>query len=470
MARLVIYSSGAVNQTVELTGRNVRIGRAKENDVVLADPTQVVSRFHAELRYEDGHYILLDLNSANGTWVWDHRIQRVVLSSGTVVEIGSYRVALETDTEATTAPPVASVPPAVLDAPVVVPPPIVSAPPAAPARATPPARAGVPEDSLTTTPRVVIQPSAEAETTGADGGARPARTVWQSKRLMVAGVVLVGFALIAVGMAVGGRFSRREQTDEDSRPGQAPAAAARAELPTVSGPPAEPPVVLAATSAEKQEVAAPAVSAPRAAAKVPRPAPLPAPTPAAEARLDAVRVVPGLARRAGESQAEYTARADRVQALYGDARTALQAKDFASAVRLFERLETEQPGVLDVPAKLAESRGGLRASRRAAVEAAMAGGAAAERRGDFVEAQREYERAFEADPASGADEALGRVRARMKALGDDAFKRARTFDAFGRTEDAIAQYERAVQLLSSDDPNRKSAKQRLDVLRAGIIK
>jgi tetratricopeptide (TPR) repeat protein len=197
---------------------------------------------------------------------------------------------------------------------------------------------------------------------------------------------------------------------------------------------------------------------------------VPAQAPAAEARLDAVRVVPGLARGAAESQAEYVARAERLKALYGDARTALQAKDFAAAVRLFERLETEQPGLLDVAARLAEARDGLRASRRAAAEAAMAGGAAAEQRGDFVEAQREYERASEADPASGADEALGRVRARMKTLGDDAFKRARTFDALGRTEDAIAQYERAVQLLAPDDPNRKTAKQRLDVLRAGIIK
>jgi predicted component of type VI protein secretion system len=473
MARLVIYSSGAVNQTVELTGRTVRIGRAKENDVVLADATQVVSRFHAELRYEDGHYILLDLNSANGTWVWDHRIQRIVLSSGTVAEIGSYRVALETDTEATTAPPVAAVPRVVSDAPVVAPPPIVSAPPAAPARATPPARAGVADDSVSTAARVVTQPAAEASTTGVDRGGRSARIVWPSKRLTVAGIALLGFALIAVGIAVGWRFLTGERTDEGPRPGQAQAATAPAQPPAVSGPPAEPPVVPAATSAEKQDVVAPAVSAPPArpaAVKARRSAPLPAPAPVAEARLEAVRVVPGLARRAGESQTEYAARAGRVQALYGDARTALQAKDFASAVRLFERLETEQPGVLDVPARLAESRDGLRGARRAAVEAAMAGGAAAEQRGDFVEAQREYERASEADTASGADEALGRVRARMKALGDDAFKRARTFDALGRTEDAIAQYERAVQLLSPDDPNRKTAKQRLDVLRAGIIK
>ncbi len=105
MARLVIFSSGVVNHTVELTGQNVRIGRAEENDVVLADPDLVVSRFHAELRHEDGRYILLDLNSANGTWVFDHRIQRVVLDAGMVAEIGSYRLALETGAEATTAPP-----------------------------------------------------------------------------------------------------------------------------------------------------------------------------------------------------------------------------------------------------------------------------------------------------------------------------------------------------------------------------
>jgi ABC transport system ATP-binding/permease protein len=105
MARLVIFSSGAVNQTVELAGQGLRIGRAAENDVVLADPAQEVSRFHAELRCEDGRYLLLDLNSANGTWVWDHRIERVVFGPGTVAEIGSYRLVLETDAETTTVPP-----------------------------------------------------------------------------------------------------------------------------------------------------------------------------------------------------------------------------------------------------------------------------------------------------------------------------------------------------------------------------
>jgi tetratricopeptide (TPR) repeat protein len=308
-----------------------------------------------------------------------------------------------------------------------------------------------------------------------DRGGRPARIVWSSKRLAIAGIALLGFALVAVGIATGVGLLTGGRADDGTRPGPAPSAPAPAEPQAALSLPAEPPVVPVATSAEKQEVAAPAVSAAPAAAaprRAGRSAPPRAavPAPPAEARLDAVRVVPGVERRAGESGAEYAARAERLQALYGDAGTALQAKDFAAAVRLFERLETEQPGLLDVAARLVEARDGLRASRRAAAEAGMAGGAAAEQRGDFVEAQRAYERASEADPASGAEEALGRVRARMKALGDDAFKRARTFDALGRTEDAIAQYERAVQLLAPEDPNRKTAKQRLDVLRAGIIK
>lgn len=504
MARLVIYSSGAVNQTLELTGRNVRIGRAKENDVVLEDATQVVSRFHAELRYEDGRYILLDLNSANGTWVWDHRIQRMVLDSGTVAEIGSYRLAIETDTEATTAPPASrhSIPPRPTapqkavsgslvaslspDSPgqsppptsVPLPPPRVEPPPV-PAVAQAPHRVsapvGVADDSVSTAARVVIQPAAEASTTGVDRGGRSARNVWSSKRLAIAGIALLGFALAAVWIATGVGLLTGGRADDGTRRGPAPLAPAPAEPQAALSPPAEPPVVPVATSADKQEVAAPAVSAPPAAAalrRADRPAPPRAavPAPPAEARLDAVRVVPGVERRPGESRAEYAARAERLQALYGDAGTALQAKDFAAAVRLFERLETEQPGLLDVAARLVEARDGLRASRRAEAEAGMAGGAAAEQRGDFVEAQRAYERAYEADPASGAEEALGRVRARMKALGDDAFKRARTFDALGRTADAIAQYERAVQLLAPEDPNRKTAKQRLDVLRAGIIK
>ena len=49
--------------------RDLRVGRGEQNDVVLPDSDKAVSRFHAELRYENGVYILVDANSPNGIWV-----------------------------------------------------------------------------------------------------------------------------------------------------------------------------------------------------------------------------------------------------------------------------------------------------------------------------------------------------------------------------------------------------------------
>lgn len=501
MARLVIYSSGVVNQAVELTGRDVRIGRAQENDVVLADPAHVVSRFHAELRYEDGHYILLDLNSANGTWVFDHQIQRIVLDSGKVAEIGSYRLALETDTDATTAPPRSRLEgPATFDAPgwpvagtpdvsplpaapepalPVATLPVASVPPDAPARPVAPVPTSHPEDSVAPASRVPSQPAAGVAATGSGPDGRPIRRARQTRALVFAGVALAVLGVVAVVIIVGGEHLLTRPTEQDPRAGQGSGTPGPVEpSASAAAAPVEPPVVRVSVAADKQEVAVSAVSVPHVppSAAAPRAAagPVPrvesTPAPAAEAKLDAVRVVAGVPGRPGERESEYVVRTERLQALYGEARTALQAKDYTSAVQLFERLEREQPGLLDVSARLAESREGLRESKRAVAEAALAAAAAAEQRGDFVESQKEYERALDADPASGAGEGLRRVRAQMKTLGDAAFKRARTLDALSRTEDAIAQYEWAVQLLAPDDPNRKAARQRLDVLRAGIIK
>ncbi|MGW4380019.1 FHA domain-containing protein [Kitasatospora sp. NPDC004531] len=57
------------------------IGRMTGSDLRLGDAT--VSRRHAELRFEDGRWLLHDLGSANGTFVNDRR-----LAGGTVVRPG----------------------------------------------------------------------------------------------------------------------------------------------------------------------------------------------------------------------------------------------------------------------------------------------------------------------------------------------------------------------------------------------
>jgi pSer/pThr/pTyr-binding forkhead associated (FHA) protein len=50
-----------------LPDRTVTLGRSRDCDCVLAEPS--VSRRHAELRREDGHWLLRDLGSRNGTRV-----------------------------------------------------------------------------------------------------------------------------------------------------------------------------------------------------------------------------------------------------------------------------------------------------------------------------------------------------------------------------------------------------------------
>jgi hypothetical protein len=65
-----------------------RLGRALENDVVIPDAR--VSRFHAELRLEEGSFVLRDLGSTNGTWVADESIDEKRLRQGERISLGGF--------------------------------------------------------------------------------------------------------------------------------------------------------------------------------------------------------------------------------------------------------------------------------------------------------------------------------------------------------------------------------------------
>jgi len=66
------------------------IGRAPDCDHVLSDPT--ASRYHAELRCEDGAWILTDLRSRNGTYVNGRRAWRIVVEPGDELVLGGTRL------------------------------------------------------------------------------------------------------------------------------------------------------------------------------------------------------------------------------------------------------------------------------------------------------------------------------------------------------------------------------------------
>ena len=66
------------------------IGRSRSNNIHLAD--ERASRQHARIDLQWGTFVLIDLDSANGTFVNGQRIQRHVLRSGDEVRIGDTRL------------------------------------------------------------------------------------------------------------------------------------------------------------------------------------------------------------------------------------------------------------------------------------------------------------------------------------------------------------------------------------------
>ena len=84
----------------------LKIGRGQQNDIVLDDPDQVVSRFHAELRPDGGEYVLVDLNSQNGTWVNASGSIASRMRTGVPVAIGPYQLSSKRQPRQVTGAPV----------------------------------------------------------------------------------------------------------------------------------------------------------------------------------------------------------------------------------------------------------------------------------------------------------------------------------------------------------------------------
>jgi pSer/pThr/pTyr-binding forkhead associated (FHA) protein len=71
----------------ELLGTSATIGRDPMNDVVIADDTKV-SRSHAAIQFRDGRWLLVDLESRNGTLVNTRRIHRHPLRDRDRIQCG----------------------------------------------------------------------------------------------------------------------------------------------------------------------------------------------------------------------------------------------------------------------------------------------------------------------------------------------------------------------------------------------
>lgn len=96
VARLTIKATPSERQvgtSFELRGVEVLIGRSLDNTIVLND--QDVSRCHARIVHRDSGDVIVDTDSANGTWVNGERVRERPLRKGDTILLGSTVIVYE---------------------------------------------------------------------------------------------------------------------------------------------------------------------------------------------------------------------------------------------------------------------------------------------------------------------------------------------------------------------------------------
>jgi predicted component of type VI protein secretion system len=443
--RLVVFRGDAVESEVRLSGHALRIGRHERNDIVLDDAAQGVSRFHAEIRPEGGHYVIVDLNSRNGIYANGRRIHtQAVLELGVPVTIGAFELTLEDDAsgtfDAAGSPRTIATPPASRDG--------VTAKTKMPARSAP----------------------------------APSTAARRQTLLRSAGVAVI--VLICIGAFALVRY--------ETRPTAPPTSDAHPPPPVETSVPKPPPVDpnaalnaqdLAAaaeqmaagdyegalrdhvqpvlerdpenkTALEYKQQAEEAIAA--AAEKAARARATPKHAEPTEVET------PGIPRKPSEAWGDYTARVQQIQADLAAGKASLAKEDYVTALSRFRAVERDQPNYQNVEALLADAS----ARQQKAVDAAVTSGQQNEQAGKLLDARKWYERALEIDPSStGAREKRASVMSRLNTEATRLFNRA-TFAL--KAQDpaaAIRQFQQILDITLPGDEIREKAVKELEALK-----
>ena len=143
-ASFLVRSGGLMGRRLPVKTPVVNLGRADYNDIVLPDPS--ISTSHAKLQRREGVWMLVDLDSTNGTFVEGERVRgEAPLGPGAIVRLGDVQLLFEPADEKqgvlkgggtqVLRTPHSSAPPG---PPASAAPPSAPAPPASPARSAPP--------------------------------------------------------------------------------------------------------------------------------------------------------------------------------------------------------------------------------------------------------------------------------------------------------------------------------------------
>lgn len=92
MATLLGMSSGVKGRTYEV-GEEATLGRSRDNDITVNDPT--VSAHHCIIRKTEEGYIVTDLESTNGTRINTREISEARLRDKDILQVGSVEFLFE---------------------------------------------------------------------------------------------------------------------------------------------------------------------------------------------------------------------------------------------------------------------------------------------------------------------------------------------------------------------------------------
>src|SRR6267142_151870 len=98
MAKLSLMFESRLVKEVPIGSRAVGIGRSPDNDLPVDNPA--VSNHHARVFFEAGRLVVEDLDSLNGTFVNDLRVERATLHDGDSIWIGNHHIKVDASHDA----------------------------------------------------------------------------------------------------------------------------------------------------------------------------------------------------------------------------------------------------------------------------------------------------------------------------------------------------------------------------------
>jgi pSer/pThr/pTyr-binding forkhead associated (FHA) protein len=92
-AKLSLMFENKLVKEVPIGSRPVTIGRSPDNDIPIDN--LAISNYHARVYYEAGRLVVEDLDSLNGTFVNDLRVERATLHDGDSIWIGKHNIKVD---------------------------------------------------------------------------------------------------------------------------------------------------------------------------------------------------------------------------------------------------------------------------------------------------------------------------------------------------------------------------------------